>query len=353
MRQAVRGIWWDEWFAVLALIATAGITTNILVGSQHGMGRHLPADFTLDEMVTLIKIVYAFIVNVTVAFGTLKISILFVYLRMTPHKSHKVVIYTLMGLVVAHNIPALLGQIFSCTPIHEYWNLGYPIFQNPHCINILVFDHFNNAWSALEDIIIWMLPVPTIYSLKVPIQRKSALYGLLAFSLISVLCAILRMTFVVLWVRSDDIAWDYILIPFLANMECCVALITTSAPGILPFLRSSTPAPPARPVPKVEVEKAPSSGYTSEKDLESQDSTMVPSTANQTDRSSKTWSLLSRLRPGTAMSKRASAFIDPNRRLTTCKSETEPSGRRTELKDFDDVEDVVPGVKTEAKLQMK
>lgn len=38
----------------------------------------------------------------------MKLSILFLYLRMTPERSHKIVIYVLMGLVVAHEIASLV-----------------------------------------------------------------------------------------------------------------------------------------------------------------------------------------------------------------------------------------------------
>ena len=38
----------------------------------------------------------------------MKISILFLYLRMTPERSHKIVIYVLMGLIGAHEVAALI-----------------------------------------------------------------------------------------------------------------------------------------------------------------------------------------------------------------------------------------------------
>lgn len=38
----------------------------------------------------------------------MKISILFLYLRMTPERSHKIAIYVLMGLIGAHEVAALI-----------------------------------------------------------------------------------------------------------------------------------------------------------------------------------------------------------------------------------------------------
>ncbi len=40
--------------------------------------------------------------------STMKISILFLYLRMTPERSHKIAIYVLIGLICAHFISSFI-----------------------------------------------------------------------------------------------------------------------------------------------------------------------------------------------------------------------------------------------------
>ena len=164
--------------------------------------------------------------------------------------------------------------------------MGDPL-QSSKCIDILAFDGFNSAWSVLEDLLIWFLPIPVIWKLKVPFSRKMGLWVLVAISFISVICAVVRMCSLVIWMQSADISWNYALIPFLANMEVCVGMITSSVPAIYPLFRTperkqsySDPAPPPMGSP--------------EKSCESEDSydeTVVASTA---DRSSKRWSFLSR-----------------------------------------------------------
>ena len=224
---------------------------------------------------------------------------------------------------------------------------------------MLPFDIFNSAWSVLEDIVIWLLPIPTVYYLRLPLRRKLWLYALLAISLISVGCAITRMVFVIVWVRSSDISWNYPLIPFVSNMEACVALMTTSFPALFPLFRSRTPRrtihpalPPTAPASPRDAEKQASEkvesvgSHSTNNEWDSRDGTAVPSTANQTDRNSGSLSLLSKFRPSTVMSKRASGFRDSNGPISTYRSETEASGPRTELKDLDEVgEGVVPGLR--------
>lgn len=212
---------------------------------------------------------------------------------------------------------------------------------------------------------IWILPVPTVYSLNLPFRRKAVLYALLGVSLVSVTCSILRLAFTILWVKSSDISWNYPLIPFFSNMEACVALITTSVPAILPLLRptrSRKPQASPQPPPQIDVEQAPSSqgedSEKGEKEWESQNSTAVPSTADQTQRrESKTWSLLSRLHPNMIpiRGRKLVGFGDPNEKVSTYKSASGvSSGPRTELKEFGEEDDeVVPGLKMEPTLKMK
>ncbi|KAI4218884.1 MAG: hypothetical protein LQ349_008535 [Xanthoria aureola] len=117
-------------------------------------------------------------------------------------------------------------------------------------------DIFTNSWSAFEDLVIWALPIPVLYKLKVPAARKVGLYTLIGISLIPVACAITRTNAFVIWIKSPDISWNFPIYPLLCVIESSVALITSSLPGIYPLFRQ--PAPEHRRsvvVPPVDSEK--------------------------------------------------------------------------------------------------
>lgn len=302
-------------------------------------------------LMQLRQIAYSFVIILTAVLGILKISILNLYIRMTPVPAHRLTCYILMGFVVAHDIAALFGAIFACSPVSEYWNLDtYTIFENPTCIKVLPFDIFNSAWSATEDVLIWILPIPIVWGLNVSVRRKVGLYVLLGVSLVSVICAIIRLAVTIVWIRSPDISWNYPLIPFLSNIEACIAIITSSIPAIqLLFKR----APRSQ---SAEAAMPPLRGEPPKEESESQGSeTAVPYSAGETDkRSSKTWSLLSRLRPGSGVSNRKR--MPHHQQFSAFKSQTGmTTGQRTELKDLDEEGDVnfVPGLLNEKVLRMK
>ncbi len=174
-------------------------------------------------------------------------------------------------------------------------------------------------------------------------SREAGLYAVILVSLISVICAIIRLASLIVWIRSADISWNYILITFFSDMEACVALVTSSVPAILPLFRGSGPRrseAAALPAPKEP-----------EKEFDSQDSTAIPSTAGESSRRSRTFSRLSWLgwhRPSTAKSreKKPRGINDPR---STVKSETGlfQSGPWTELKDLDEDEEMVTGLRDE------
>ena len=171
--------------------------------------------------------------------------------------------------------------------------------------------------------------MPVIWRLKVPFSRKMGLWILVAISSISVVCALVRMASLVIWIRSVDISWNYDLVPFLANMEVCVGIMTSSVPAIYPLFRRlerkqshSDPAPPPM--------GSPEKSWVSQ---DNHDETAVPSAM---DRSSKRWSFLSR------KTSTKSDFIGHGHPRTT----TSEYGPRTELKSIFETEegDFIPGL---------
>ncbi|KAG7002425.1 hypothetical protein G7Y79_00027g061170 [Physcia stellaris] len=240
LRQVAQGLGWDELFACVALAFTGGVLGTVIVGVRNGMGKHQDYQ-SAAELTTLVKSVYVFTILIAACFCALKLSILCLYLRMTPERSHHITIYVIMCIVAAHSIATIFGNIFQCDPISDYWNIA-KIFNNTMgCVNLILMDIFNSAWSVFENIIIWLMPIPVVWALKVPRERKVGLYTLIGVSFIAVIASCVRVSSLVLWIRSSDISWNYPLLPLLCMIQSCVALVTSSLPAIYPLLRKPTP----------------------------------------------------------------------------------------------------------------
>lgn len=58
MRQVVKGVGADEWPALIALLITAGVTEDIIVGVKYGVGKHMSTDTTGSDSVNMLKVGY-------------------------------------------------------------------------------------------------------------------------------------------------------------------------------------------------------------------------------------------------------------------------------------------------------
>ncbi|KAL8934128.1 MAG: hypothetical protein Q9216_006061, partial [Gyalolechia sp. 2 TL-2023] len=240
LRQVTQGLSWDELFACIALLLLVGIVACISAGVRFGMGKHQDHQ-TASDLVSVIKIIYAFTLIITLAFCALKLSILCLYLRMTPEKTHRIAIFAVMGFVIAYTIAVFLANTFLCTPISGFWDLESIFANQMGCVDIITMDIITNSWSAFEDLVIWALPIPVLWKLKVPTTKKAGLYTLIGISFISVICAFVRVGAFVIWIHSSEISWNFPLYPLLCTIETCVALITSSLPAIYALFRKPAP----------------------------------------------------------------------------------------------------------------
>ncbi|KAL8673211.1 MAG: hypothetical protein Q9168_002363 [Polycauliona sp. 1 TL-2023] len=240
LRQVAQGLGWDELFACIVLVLIGGIVATVIVGVKHGMGKHQDHQ-TPGQIAKIIQVIYSFTLVIVLCFGALKISILCLYLRMTPERTHHITLYIIIGFVAVNAFCVLIANIFLCTPIPDFWNVERIVATNMRCVNIIAMDTFTNAWSAFEDLVIWALPIPVLYNLKVPTGRKIGLYTLIGISFIAVACAITRASVFVIWIRSSDISWNFPMYPLLCVIESSLALITSSLPAIYPLFRQPAP----------------------------------------------------------------------------------------------------------------
>ncbi|KAI4106627.1 MAG: hypothetical protein LQ345_007174 [Seirophora villosa] len=147
----------------------------------------------------------------------------------------------IMCFVIAYTIGVFFANMFECTPISDLWNIPKLASSTMGCVDIITMDIITNSWSAFEDLVIWALPIPILWQLKVPLSRKAGLYTLIGISFISVICAFVRVAFFVIWINSAELSWNFPLFPLICTIESSVALITSSLPAIYALFRKPAP----------------------------------------------------------------------------------------------------------------
>jgi hypothetical protein len=110
-----------------------------------------------------------------------KSSVLFFLLRLGGHqpllrRSIHVLNWSNIGLMVA----VLFASIFTCVPIHKYWNPTVP----GRCNNMMLQYLITSGLTVLTDILVLAIPVKIVVGLQLPKKLKAILICLLCSGIV-------------------------------------------------------------------------------------------------------------------------------------------------------------------------
>ena len=110
------------------------------------------------------QIMYKMTINIT------KLSICLMLLRMIDRSnsrfmglSYKPLCYTVMSYVVSCGIASVVVTVFQCTPVRYAWDRSHP----GRCIDLTAWWFAGAGLNVAGDIVVWALPYPMLWNLKV------------------------------------------------------------------------------------------------------------------------------------------------------------------------------------------
>ena len=113
-------------------------------------------------------------ISYSITIPAVKISILLLYRSIFPGRRFAIIANIVGAGVLAWGIAVLLTAIFSCKPIHGFWDLTTP----SSCISVRTFYIGNSISNLITDIIILSLPVPPVWKMKLSKIRKVGVLGM-------------------------------------------------------------------------------------------------------------------------------------------------------------------------------
>lgn len=125
-----------------------------------------------------------------------------------------------------------LTAIFQCTPVHYYWNRTIP----GHCVNDIDFYIALAATNTLTDIILLVIPMPTVWALKVSRSKKLALSGVFVLGAFVCTIALYRISTLPL-INPNDITWSNTFAGLWTAIEGSVGVIVACLPSLMPIWR--------------------------------------------------------------------------------------------------------------------
>jgi hypothetical protein len=106
----------------------------------------------------------------------IKFSYLAFYLCLMPDRRSRVVVYAGFAFVAAVGITFTALSIFLCTPVQRGWDKSVP----GRCIDDASFLLSNAAFNMVADMVVFLMPVPTLWSLQREHAPTCLPYGIVA-----------------------------------------------------------------------------------------------------------------------------------------------------------------------------
>ncbi|KAF2100237.1 hypothetical protein NA57DRAFT_64878 [Rhizodiscina lignyota] len=220
---------------VAAALFTVGVTVDIILADQlYGWDTHV-WDLTA---VKIIKGRQASLVGQTLfsfASGLAKASILLSYLRFAPDRSlFRHLIYASLGLVVACIMIYSVVLWTQCRPSSSYWDLYR---MNRDCISEGPPLMAQSIITVLTDVLVYILPMPTLYSLGLPLFQRNALMILFGIGGVVIVAGIMRIywTHYVVY-ETYDVTWNGFCLWIWTAVEVNLGVICGCIPSLRPLM---------------------------------------------------------------------------------------------------------------------
>ncbi|CAJ2504667.1 Uu.00g120610.m01.CDS01 [Anthostomella pinea] len=231
----LKRFWWDDWLMIAATICCCGVTVAAIVASQlYGWNLHV-WDLRPKEMLQGRQVSIACQTIFLFASGFGKLSILVSYLRIALVGSwFRRLAWASIALVAA-TIPAFLVLLWlQCRPASSYWNL---FLVTRDCIPEGPPLMANTIITVLTDFIVYVLPMPIFWQLKLPLMQRISLMVVFGFGSVVVVAGCLR-TYWIHYVEFEtyDVTWEGFYLWIWGTVEVNLGVICGCAPVLKPLV---------------------------------------------------------------------------------------------------------------------
>ncbi|GME48539.1 integral membrane protein [Neofusicoccum parvum] len=214
----------DDFTVIMALEAT---------GMPYGLGKHIwVTDIT--KLVTLWQILYAYIMVYATSVALTNLSILLFYRRIFRFDWS---FYLVSFVVCVYWAIIIIVINIGCRPLPYFWTR----FGDPNavgtCIDIQAFFFSNAIWALVTDIVLLVMPIPTVMRLQMPLGERLAVITILMLGGFVCIACILRIISLKQFLNATDLTWAMAPVFVWSCVEPFVGLICACLPTFGPYYR--------------------------------------------------------------------------------------------------------------------
>jgi len=131
----------------------------------------------------------------------------------------------------------IFAIIFSCHPVQYYWDKSIP---GGTCININSLSYGITGAGFITDLMVLLLPLPSLWNLQMQSSRKLAIMGIFVLGGFCCVAAIIRLP-LLLSMNQSDLTWTAVEAGLWINVECNLGIVCACLPVMKPLFRAISP----------------------------------------------------------------------------------------------------------------
>ncbi|KAL4933239.1 CFEM domain-containing protein [Aspergillus undulatus] len=220
----------DDYTIVAALLVAVAISGVGFPLKTHGLGKNIwtvPFD-DISETMKLFFIEENLYVFCT---ALVKLSMLFLYLRLFPNRPLRLAIFASLWITAAWGLGSFFAQIFSCKPISFYWN-QWDGEHEGKCSshNNLLLGHA--IINIVLDVLVIALPMPVLLRLQMSLEKRIGMCIMFAVGLVVTVISILRLVEAVGFNTTMNPTKDFVPVGVWSLLEIDIGIMCSCMPGI-------------------------------------------------------------------------------------------------------------------------
>lgn len=152
---------------------------------------------------------YRIIYGIALCF--VKLSILYFYRAIASHATFRRMVNWTIGFVCLYTLASTIAGVFQCDNPSDAWSTTSFLSQfdgvkgrtkRPKCYDPTRLSLFSACINMFTDVVILLLPIPTLLGLRVPMSKRLALICIFSVGLLAIIASCVRMWVMALWSQS-------------------------------------------------------------------------------------------------------------------------------------------------------
>ncbi|KAI8241078.1 Satratoxin biosynthesis SC1 cluster protein 4 [Colletotrichum sp. SAR 10_96] len=134
---------------------------------------------------------------------------------------------------------AMVSLCFACVPLRALWDFSV----KGKCFKLLDWWYAGSAINLITDIIIFVMPVPLLRTLAVPLRQKIVLMATFGLGFFTCAISVIRLTTLKSSATSTDPTYNTVVAGIWSITELCCAIICVCIPTLRPLLGTQSLSP--------------------------------------------------------------------------------------------------------------